>query len=86
MHKSCYRLAVPPNTDKNRFACIHGTLHLLTFLDAGFADSYEVGEDNCGFPTDRTEQKLFAETENERLMLNGETYVHWYDCITDYVL
>lgn len=24
--------------------------------------------------------------ENERLMLNGETYVHWYDCITDYVL
>lgn len=42
-----------------------GTLHLLTFLDAGFADSYEVGEDNCGFPTERTEQKLFAETENE---------------------
>ncbi len=145
----------------------NGTLRLLTFLDAGFADSYEVGEDNCGFPTDRTEQKLFAETENglvadltddisdicgrfeveignktydtvrildvqtvslgtmlceyyvdksghtvlwrrfnkddwafaryqkqwtqmlpenERLMLNGETYVHWYDCITDYVL
>ncbi len=24
--------------------------------------------------------------ENERLTLNGETYVHWYDCITDYIL
>jgi len=23
---------------------------------------------------------------NERLTLNGETYVHWYDCITDYIL
>jgi len=22
---------------------------------------------------------------NERLVVNGETYVHWYDCITDYV-
>lgn len=24
--------------------------------------------------------------ENERLYVNGETYVHWYNCITDYVL
>ena len=23
--------------------------------------------------------------ENERLIVNGETYVHWYDCITDYI-
>lgn len=23
---------------------------------------------------------------NERLTVNGETYVHWYDCITDYVI
>ena len=23
---------------------------------------------------------------NERLIVNGETYVHWYDCITDYVM
>lgn len=23
---------------------------------------------------------------NERLTINGETYVHWYDCITDYIL
>lgn len=23
---------------------------------------------------------------NERLLLNGELYVHWYDCITDYIL
>ena len=23
---------------------------------------------------------------NERVTVNGETYVHWYDCITDYVL
>lgn len=22
---------------------------------------------------------------NERLLVNGETYVHWYDCVTDYV-
>ncbi|MCH5266099.1 MAG: RNA polymerase sigma factor [Lachnospiraceae bacterium] len=24
--------------------------------------------------------------DNERLQINGETYVHWYDCITDYIL
>ncbi len=24
--------------------------------------------------------------DNERLMVNGATYVHWYDCITDYIL
>lgn len=24
--------------------------------------------------------------DNERLLINGETYVHWYDCITDYIL
>ncbi len=24
--------------------------------------------------------------ENERMTVNGETYVHWYDCITDYIL
>lgn len=24
--------------------------------------------------------------ENERLIINGETYVHWYDCITDYII
>lgn len=24
--------------------------------------------------------------ENDRLRINGTTYVHWYDCITDYVL
>ncbi len=24
--------------------------------------------------------------ENERLTVNGETFVHWYDCITDYIL
>lgn len=24
--------------------------------------------------------------ENEILTINGETYVHWYDCITDYIL
>jgi len=23
---------------------------------------------------------------NERLSINGETYVHWYDCISDYVI
>lgn len=23
---------------------------------------------------------------NEQLIINGETYVHWYDCITDYIL
>lgn len=24
--------------------------------------------------------------ENERITINGEVYVHWYDCITDYIL
>ena len=24
--------------------------------------------------------------ENERLIVNGNLYVHWYDCITDYIL
>ena len=24
--------------------------------------------------------------ENDRLIVNGTTYVHWYDCITDYIL
>ena len=24
--------------------------------------------------------------EYERLTINGQTYVHWYDCITDYIL
>lgn len=23
--------------------------------------------------------------ENERITVNGETYVHWYDCVTDYI-
>ena len=23
--------------------------------------------------------------ENERLLVNGETYVHWYDCVSDYI-
>ena len=32
--------------------------------------------------------KLWTEMlpENETLAVNGETYVHWYDCITDYIL
>ncbi len=24
--------------------------------------------------------------DNERLTINGDTFVHWYDCITDYIL
>lgn len=24
--------------------------------------------------------------ENDRLIINGSTYVHWYDCITDHIL
>ena len=24
--------------------------------------------------------------DNERITINGETYVHWYDCISDYIL
>lgn len=32
--------------------------------------------------------KLWSEKlpDNERLTINGETYVHWYDCLSDYVL
>ena len=31
--------------------------------------------------------KLWTEMlpENERLIINGETYVHWYDCVTGYI-
>lgn len=31
--------------------------------------------------------KLWTEMfpENERLIVNGEIYVHWYDCVTDYM-
>lgn len=31
--------------------------------------------------------KLWTEMfpENETLIVNGETYVHWYDCVTDYI-
>ncbi len=31
--------------------------------------------------------KLWTELlpQNERLIINGEIYVHWYDCITDYI-
>lgn len=37
---------------------------------------------------DRFGGKLWSEKlpQNERLTVNGETYVHWYDCISDYVL
>ena len=24
--------------------------------------------------------------DNERMTVNSETFVHWYDCITDYIL
>lgn len=32
--------------------------------------------------------KLWSEKlpDNERLCVNGQTYVHWYDCISDYIL
>ena len=32
-------------------------------------------------------KKLWTEMlpENEKLIVNGEIYVHWYDCITDYI-
>lgn len=31
--------------------------------------------------------KLWTEMlpDNEKLIINGETYVHWYDCVTDYI-
>lgn len=37
---------------------------------------------------DRFGGKLWSEKlpDNERLIINGETYVHWYDCISDYIL
>ena len=33
-------------------------------------------------------KKLWSEQlpQNEQIVVNGITYVHWYDCITDYVL
>ena len=37
---------------------------------------------------DRFGSKPWSEKlpENERITINGETYVHWYDCISDYIL
>ena len=37
---------------------------------------------------DRFGGKIWSEKlpDNERLTINGETYVHWYDCISDYIL
>lgn len=37
---------------------------------------------------DRFGGKLWSEKlpDNERITINGETYVHWYNCISDYVL
>lgn len=37
---------------------------------------------------DRFGGKLWSEKlpDNEQLTINGKTYVHWYDCITDYIL
>lgn len=37
---------------------------------------------------DKFGDQLWSEKlpENERLIINGETYVHWYDCLSDYVL
>ncbi|MDD4495380.1 MAG: sigma-70 family RNA polymerase sigma factor [Eubacteriales bacterium] len=36
---------------------------------------------------DRYQQKWSEKLpDNERLTVNGTTYVHWYDCITDYIL
>jgi hypothetical protein len=33
-------------------------------------------------------KKLWSEIlpKNEKLSLNGKSYVHWYDCITNYIL
>ena len=33
-------------------------------------------------------QKTWSEMypDHEQLIINGEIYVHWYDCITDYIL
>ena len=33
-------------------------------------------------------QKKWSEQlpDNDRLIVNGQVYVHWYDCITDYIL
>lgn len=36
---------------------------------------------------DRYRQKWSEKLpQNERITVNGQTYVHWYDCITDYIL
>lgn len=48
-----------------------GVRKCYTFLDGeAFLNNWGFGQDNCG---------------NERLTINGETYVHWYDCISDYI-
>ena len=41
-----------------------------------------------GWAIDRFGGKPWSEKlpDNERITINGETYVHWYDCISDYIL
>lgn len=43
---------------------------------------------NCDdWAIDRYQKKWSEQLpDNERLTINGTTYVHWYDCITDYIL
>ena len=38
---------------------------------------------NDSFGGGRWSQRL---PENDRITVNGETYVHWYDCISNYVM
>lgn len=145
----------------------NGNQNLITFLDSNFDDYFGIGEDNCGFSTNRIVEGRIQQTEkglvisedddisdivgsfkisfgektyetvrlidyqkgssggmlcehyldkngrsvlwrrfnhnnwayerygkqwtemlpeNETMVVNGELYVHWYDCITDYIL
>ena len=42
----------------------------------------------CYKAIERFGGKLWSEKfpENDRIFINGKMYVHWYDCITDYIL
>lgn len=41
---------------------------------------------DCTFGGRYTEKWTNQLPDNERITVNDETYVHWYDCITDYIL
>jgi hypothetical protein len=46
--------------------------------------NYKLYNEHYNFDGTKMWSEMFP--ENERATVNGEIYVHWYDCVTDYIL